>query len=69
MIVFDTSAVIDFLRGGERTKAVIEAMEKSKDSLAMTSVSMFELLSPVDYRKLWHEGKTVRAFTQRTVML
>ncbi len=69
MIIFDTSAVIDFLRGGEGTKAIVGAIEKAGDSLAVTTVTMFELLSPIQHRRLWKEERAVRAFAQQTIVL
>jgi predicted nucleic acid-binding protein len=30
MIVFDTSAIIDFLRGGNKSKPIVESLEKEK---------------------------------------
>ena len=47
MIVFDTSAAIDFLRGGAKTKSLVESVEESGDVVAVTTVSLFELLSPI----------------------
>lgn len=69
MIIFDTSAVIDFLRGGERTRTIIDSIEKAGDSLAVTTVTMFELLSPIQHRRLWKEERAVRAFAQQTIVL
>jgi predicted nucleic acid-binding protein len=69
MIVFDTSAIIDFLRGGQKSKGLVESLERAGDSLAITTVSLFELLTPIRRRRLWREEKAVRAFAQRAVML
>jgi predicted nucleic acid-binding protein len=69
MIVFDTSAVIDFLRGGTKTKSLVESIEKTGNTVAVTSVSLFELLSPIHHRRLWKEEKAVRAFVRQTVLL
>ncbi len=69
MIVFDTSAIIDFLRGGSKSKPIVESLEKAGDSLGITTVSLFELLSPIQHRRLWREEKLVRAFAQRVIVL
>ncbi len=69
MIVFDTSAAIDFLRGGAKTKSLVESVEKTGDAIAVTAVSLFELLSPIQHRRLWKEERAVRAFIRRTLVL
>jgi len=69
MIVFDTSAVIDFLRGGAKTKSLVESVEKAGDGVGLTTVSLFELLSPIHHRRLWREERAVRAFAQQSVLL
>lgn len=37
--------------------------------MAVTAVSLFELLSPIEHRRLWKEEKAVRAFVRRYVLL
>jgi predicted nucleic acid-binding protein len=69
MIVFDTSAVVDFLRGGTKTKSLVEYAQKSADTIAVTAVSLFELLSPIHHKRLWKEEKAVRAFVREAVLL
>jgi predicted nucleic acid-binding protein len=69
MIVFDTSAAVDFLRGGAETKSLVESIEQSGDAVAVTTVSLFELLAPIQHRRLLKEEKAVRAFIRRTVLL
>lgn len=69
MIVFDTSAVIDFLRGGKGTKSLVESAERNGNSIALTTISLFEVLSPIHHRRLWREERAVRAFAQQTVVL
>ena len=65
--MFDTSAVIDYLRGGAKTKSLVEAVEGAADAVALTTVSLFELL-PIHHRRLWREGE-VRAFARQTMLL
>jgi tRNA(fMet)-specific endonuclease VapC len=69
MIVFDTSAAVDFLRGGARTKSLVESIEQTGDAVAVTTVSLFELLTPIQHRRLLKEEKAVRTFIRRTVLL
>jgi len=69
LIVFDTSAVVDFLRGGSETKSLVESLERSGDAVAVTTVSLFELLTPIQHRRLLKEEKAVRTFIRRTVLL
>jgi predicted nucleic acid-binding protein len=67
--VFDTSAVIDFLRGGAKTKTLVESIEEAGDAVALTTISLFELLSPIHHRRLWREERAVRAFARQTIIL
>jgi len=67
--VLDTSAIIDLLRGGEEVKPIIESAEKTGNPVAATTVSLFELLSPVYHRRLHQEEKILRAFATRAVLL
>lgn len=69
MIVFDTSAIIDFLRGGRNTKRIVESVENAGERVAMTTVSLFELLSPIEHRRLHREEAAVRAFAQQAIVL
>lgn len=69
MIVFDTSAVIDFLHGGTRTKSVIERTESSGEGVGVTAVSWFELLTPIHHRRLAKEEADVRSFLSRCEIL
>jgi predicted nucleic acid-binding protein len=69
MIVFDTSAAVDFLRGGLKTKSLVESVEQTGDAVAVTTVSLFELLSPIQHRRLLKEEKAVRAFIRKTMLL
>jgi len=69
LIIFDTSAAVDFLRGGAKTKSLVESIEDSGDAVAVTTVSLFELLSPIQHRRLAKEEKAVKAFLRRTILL
>ena len=69
MIIFDTSAAIDFLRGGTKTKSLVESIEETGDAVAVTTVSLFELLSPIQHRRLAKEERAVKAFLRRAVLL
>jgi hypothetical protein len=69
MILFDTSAIVDFLRGGRKTRIIVESVEKSGNRIAMTTISLFELLSPIEHRRLHKEEKAVRAFAQQSLLL
>ena len=69
MILFDTSAAVDFLRGGARTKSLVESIEQTGDTVAVTTVSLFELLTPIQHRRLLKEEKAVKAFVRRTILL
>lgn len=47
----------------------MEKAESSGDTVAATTVSLFELLSPIHHRRLRDEERIVRMFIRHTVML
>lgn len=65
----DTSAIIDFLRKGEKTKRIIERGRSRGDTVGVTSISLFELLSPIFHRRLLKREKAVRAFARESKFL
>ena len=69
MILFDTSAVVDFLRGGKETRTIVESAEAVDSRIAITTVSLFELLSPIEHRRLRREERAVRTFAQQSLIL
>src|SRR5437867_8147478 len=68
-IVLDTSAIIDFLRKGETTKRIIERGKKQGHAVGITSISVFELLSPIFHRRLFKREKAVRALSRESLFL
>jgi tRNA(fMet)-specific endonuclease VapC len=68
-IVFDTSAIIDFLRRGEKTGKIVEQAQREQNRIAATTISLFELLSPVYHRRLLREEKSIRSFARQALML
>ena len=69
MIILDTSAVLDFLRGGERTRSIVEKAEASKQAIGVTTVSLFELLTPTYHRRMEKEEKAIRTFLRQCQLL
>lgn len=69
MIIFDTSAVIDFLHGGTKTKAVVEGTEAAGGEVGVTTITLFELMTPIHHRRLEKEEREVTAFFNRSTML
>ncbi|MGC8514566.1 MAG: type II toxin-antitoxin system VapC family toxin [Thermoplasmata archaeon] len=69
MIVFDTSAIIDFLRGSNKIKSFVGEAERNNESVYITVISQYELLTPVYHRGLKTEERTIRAFLRRSVLL
>jgi hypothetical protein len=69
VILFDTSAVVDFLRGGKETRTIVESAEAVDSRIAITTVSLFELLSPIEHRRLRREERAVRTFAQQSLIL
>jgi len=68
-IVLDTSAIIDFLRKGETTRRIIERGKKQGHAVGITSISVFELLSPIFHRRLFKREKAVRALSRESLFL
>ena len=69
MIVFDTSAVIDFVRGGGESQSIVEATERSAERIYVTIISQYELLTPIYHKLLREEERNVRAFLRRSTIL
>jgi len=65
----DTSVIIDFLRGEEKTRSIVASAERMGESVAATTVSLFELLSPIYHRRLRREEKVLRAFGRQAMLL
>ena len=69
MIVFDTSAIIDFLRGGGESQSIVEATERRAERIYVTVISQYELLTPIYHKLLKEEERNVRAFLRRSTIL
>ena len=69
MIVFDTSAIIDFLRGGGESQSIVEATERRAERIYVTVISKYELLTPIYHKLLKEEERNVRAFLRRSTIL
>ena len=69
MIVFDSSAVIDFLRGGLKVRSIVEQTEQKGEVVNVTVVSQYELLAPVYHKQLRDEERNVRSFLRRAKLL
>ncbi|OLB72127.1 hypothetical protein AUI06_02045 [archaeon 13_2_20CM_2_52_21] len=57
------------LRKGGQTKRIVERGRNRGDSVGVTSISFFELLSPIFHRRLLKREKAVRAFTRESQFL
>jgi len=62
MIVIDTSVAVDFLRGSKEAVSALASAEKSADAIGISTISVFELLHPLQHRKLDAQEKIVRSF-------
>ena len=69
MIVLDTSAIIDFLRGGGESRSIVEATEGRAERIYVTVISQYELLTPIYHKLLKEEERNVRAFLRRSTIL
>jgi hypothetical protein len=47
----------------------VESAEKAGDIIALTTVSIFELLSPIYHRRLRHEERALMAFAREAKVL
>lgn len=68
MILFDTSAIIDFLKGGVKSRSIVEEIESNRESVYTTVISQYELLTPVYHKGLKVEERNIRAFLRRSVV-
>ena len=68
MILFDTSAIIDFLKGGVKTKSIVEEIESNRESVYTTVISQYELLTPVYHKRMKPEERNIRAFLRRSIV-
>jgi len=68
MILFDTSAIIDFLKGGVKTKSIVEEIETNRESVYTTVISQYELLTPVYHKRMKGEERNIRAFLRRSIV-
>jgi predicted nucleic acid-binding protein len=67
--VFDTSAIIDFLRGGGESRSIVEATERRAERIYVTVISKYELLTPIYHKLLREEERNVRTFLRRSTIL
>ncbi|MEK9185029.1 MAG: PIN domain-containing protein [Patescibacteria group bacterium] len=48
MVCLDTTFIIDFLRGKEKSKSVIQDLQDGKDNITVASPSVMEIMSGVE---------------------
>lgn len=68
-MILDTSAVIEFLRGGERIRSIVAAALQSGEVIATTAISYFELMAPISHMRLKKEEMAIRALVGEIRML
>ena len=68
MIIFDTSAIIDFLKGGVKTRSIVEEIESNRENVYTTVISQYELLTPVYHKGMKGEERNIRAFLRRSIV-
>jgi predicted nucleic acid-binding protein len=66
LIAIDTSVAVDFLRGKQYAVSAISSLLESGESIGLSAVTAFELLHPIEHRKLAHHGRVVRSFIAQT---
>jgi tRNA(fMet)-specific endonuclease VapC len=69
LIAIDTSVAVDFLRGAKASVSGLESAQKLTDSIGLSSVSVFELLSPIHHRKLSAQESLVKSFVRQLRLL
>ncbi len=69
MIAIDTSVAVGYLRGEVASVRGVEEAIPLTDSMCISAVSLFELLHPVQHRKLESQEKVVRSFVHQLRLL
>jgi len=69
MIVLDTSAIIDFIKGDKNLAEIVKSAESRGEVIAVASVSLFELLTPTYHRKMPKQEQILRAFLHNLTVL
>ena len=69
MIVLDTSAVIEFTRGNQRLTDIVKSAEETGDVVAVTSVTLFELLTPIFHKSMAKKERVLRALLHNVPVL
>lgn len=69
MIVLDTSAVIEFTRGNSIVAEIVKTAENRGEKFAVTSVTLFELLTPIFHKGLTKKERVLRAFLHNVSVL
>lgn len=69
MILIDTSVAVAFLRGDGRSVSIIRSALRASDSVGISTVSLFELLHPIRYRKLDKHERIVKSFVRQLKVL
>jgi tRNA(fMet)-specific endonuclease VapC len=69
LIAIDTSIAVGFLRGDKSSVSSLEQILHLTDSVGISSISLFELLHPIQHRKLDAQERTVRAFVHQLTLL
>lgn len=68
-MLFDTSAILDYLKGGRETREIVESEERRREPIATSTISAFELMSPIFHRRLSEEERILRTFFRQTTIL
>jgi tRNA(fMet)-specific endonuclease VapC len=69
LILIDTTVAVDFLRGQRQTVSRIKSIQARRDSIGLSSVSLFEMLHPLLHRKLEQQERAVRSFVHQLSVL
>jgi predicted nucleic acid-binding protein len=69
LIVLDTSVAVGFLRGDKSAVSSVEQTLHRTDSIGISTVSLFELLHPLQHRKLGSQERVVRSFVHQLRLL
>jgi predicted nucleic acid-binding protein len=69
MIVLDTSAIIDFIKRDKKLAEAVKSAEDRGEPIAVASVSLFELLTPIHHKNMPQKEQVLRAFLHNLVVL
>lgn len=57
------------MRGGTETRSIVERVEQRNENIGVTTVSLFELLTPIYHKRFDTEERVIRTFLRQCAVL